>query len=100
MSSSDSAVLATVNVAVPPRLNREARRQQTVPALRAEAPRQFALLGVGGLSTERMVEHADVTRGVFCVNVSNQQRLLPPRLLITLLRGVTRIAQPTKASEQ
>jgi AcrR family transcriptional regulator len=60
----------------PTRLSREARRQQTVAALREAALRQFALLGVGGTSAERIAEAAGFTRGAFYANYENKQALL------------------------
>ena len=60
----------------PTRLSREARRQQTVAALRDAALRQFALLGVGGTSAERIAEAAGFTRGAFYANYENKQALL------------------------
>lgn len=60
----------------PQRLTRDERRLRTVAALRAAALRQFALLGVGGTSAERIAEAAGFTRGAFYANYENKQALL------------------------
>jgi AcrR family transcriptional regulator len=58
------------------RLSREERRAQTVSALREAALQQFATLGVGGTSAERIAEAAGFTRGAFYANYENKQALL------------------------
>lgn len=62
--------------APPVRLSRDERRAQTVAALRDAALRQFATLGVGGTSAERIAEAAGFTRGAFYANYENKQALL------------------------